>query len=259
MFKEQDNMRPGPTPERVLAICRIVAGGEISSFEIFKLSELDENTTSSEESIRRSIDAAEELGLIKKKTDKYLLNIKEEDLVSAEAFRKCVVTKAFENSKTTFFQLTEWFINNEEQALKLNRFDDYAAIAAKTGVETITENDVLGWRFWMRFLGHAYQYNKTLIPNMKVRLEDALESVKPNTQMTCTKFISWIKENIPEAASACSKEQLPLALSNGLRTLHNEGKVELIRTRDAVKIKLYPLSGVQQELNEFSDIIIKEV
>ena len=259
MFKEQDNMRPGPTPERVLAICRVVATGEVSSFEIFKLSELDENTTSSEEAIRRSIDAAEELELIKKKGDKFILNIEKEDLASSTTFRKCVVNRVFRNSKTTFFKLTEWFIENEEQALKLNRFDDYAAIAAKTGVDTITENDVLGWRFWMRYLGHAYQYNKTLIPNMKVRLEDAIDNIEPNTQMTCTKFVAWIKENVPEAAKACGKEQLPLAISNGLRTLHSEGRIELIRTRDAVKVKMYPLSGVQQELNEFSDIIVKEV
>ena len=45
MFKEQDNMRPGPTPERVLAVCRIISKGEYSSLDIFKLLELNENTT----------------------------------------------------------------------------------------------------------------------------------------------------------------------------------------------------------------------
>ena len=45
----------------------------------------------------------------------------------------------------------------------LSKFDEYAAEASKAGLRTVTENDVLGWRFWMRYLGHAYQYNKTLI------------------------------------------------------------------------------------------------
>ena len=107
----------------------------------------------------------------------------------------------------------------------------------------------------MRYLGFAYQYNKTLIPNMKTRIEDALSGLPKNTKMTCTQFVSWIKENIPEAASACSEASLPLAVSNGLRVLSNEGTIELISTRDAVRTSLYPLNGV--ELNDFSEIIVR--
>ncbi len=107
----------------------------------------------------------------------------------------------------------------------------------------------------MRYLGFAYQYNKTLIPNMKTRIEDALAEVPKNTKMTCTQFVGWIKENIPEAALACSEASLPLAVSNGLRLLNNEGVIELISTRDAVRTSLYPLNGV--ELNDFSEIIVR--
>ena len=107
----------------------------------------------------------------------------------------------------------------------------------------------------MRYLGFAYQYNKTLIPNMKTRIEDALFDVPQGIKMTCTQFVSWIKENIPEAASACSEAALPLAVSNGLRILNNEDKIELISTRDAVRTSLYPINGV--ELNDFYEIIIR--
>ncbi len=67
MFKENDNMRPGPTPERVLAICRLVGKGSYSFQDLFKLTELDMDSKTEEESIRRSIEAAEELKLIGKK------------------------------------------------------------------------------------------------------------------------------------------------------------------------------------------------
>ena len=107
----------------------------------------------------------------------------------------------------------------------------------------------------MRYLGFAYQYNKTLIPNMKTRIEDALCDLPKNTKMTCTQFVGWIKENIPEAASACSEALLPLAVSNGLRVLNNEGMIEFVSTRDAVRTSLYPLNGV--ELNDFSEIIVR--
>ena len=256
MFKENDNMRPGPTPERVLAICRLVNQGSYTSQDLFKLSELDPESKFEEEAIRRSIDAAEELNLIVKTGDKYSINIPEVTLTSAVDFRKAISPIIFANNKSTFFRLTEWYIANSELTQGINRFDDFAAIAAKNGVESITENDVLGWRFWMRYLGYAYQYNKTLIPNMKVRLGDVLETVEPGTKMTAAQFVMWLKENLPETALSCKNQELSLAVSNGLRTLHEEGRIELISTMDAAKINLFKLVGVS--LNDFSEIIVKE-
>ena len=250
MFKENDNMRPGPTPERVLAICRLVNQGSYTTQDLYKLCTLNEQVEMNDEAIRSSIDAAEELGFIEESGDKYVLKIDEQYLESAQTYRKLVSSVVFKNEKSTFFKLTEWFILHTDDILKINKFDDFAATAAKNGVPSITENDILGWRFWMRYLGFAYQYNKTLIPNMKTRLEDALESVPQNTKMTCTQFVSWLKENLPEAAAACSDAGLPLAISNGLRILNNEKKIELISTRDAIRTSLYPLNGV--ELNDFS-------
>ena len=255
MFKENDNMRPGPTPERVLAICRLVNQGAYTTQDLYKLCALDDEVEMHDEAIRSSIDAAEELGFIEKSGEKYDLKIDEKALESAQTFRKLVSSVVFKNEKCTFFKLTEWFILHADEVYKLNKFDDFAATAAKSGVPSITENDVLGWRFWMRYLGFAYQYNRTLIPNMKTRLEDAMESVSENTKMTCTQFVSWLKENLPEAAAACSYAALPLAISNGLRILNNEKKIELISTRDAVRTSLYPLNGV--ELNDFSEIVVR--
>lgn len=255
MFKENDNMRPGPTPERVLAICRLVNQGNYTSQDLFRLSELDPDSKFEEEAIRRSIEAAEELKLIIKNGDKYSVNIPGSSLESATAFRRVISPIIFANKKSTFFRLTEWYIANSDMTQGINRFDDFAAMSAKNGVESISENDVLGWRFWMRYLGHAYQYNKTLIPNMKVRLGDVLETVEPGTKMTAAQFVIWLKENVPEVASSCTNQGLSLAVSNGLRTLHEEGTVELISTMDAAKTGLFKLVGVS--LNDFSEIIVK--
>lgn len=256
MFKEKDTMRPGPTPERVLAICRLLEKEAYTASELQQLCELDKAATASEE-VRRSIEAAEELNLIQKQGDKYILIVDGGKLSSARVFRRTVAPLIFSNRNSTFFKLTEWFISNANQVFTLNGFDDFAAVAAKTGVDGIKENDVLGWRFWMRYLGHAYQYNKTLIPNMKVRMEDAMSGLEKGSRMSCVQFVAWLRENIPEAASSCSNAELPLAVSNGLRTLQSEGEIELIATRDAIRTSLYPLRGV--ETNDFSDIVIKEI
>lgn len=256
MFKENDSMRPGPTPERVLAICRLLERNAYGQTELYKLSQLS-NEAVSEESVKHSVQAAKELGLIKEDKGKYVFAMNADSLESAKSFRRMIAPVIFERSDSTFFKLTEWFIANSDKVLELSKFDEYAAEASKSGLVSITENDVLGWRFWMRFLGHAYQYSKTLIPNMNIRLEDAMSELPRGTHMTCSQFVVWLKEHVPEAATSCNERSLPLAVSNGLRTLQEEGKIEMIATKDAIRTGLYPLRGVDK--NDFSDIVIKEV
>ncbi len=256
MFKENDSMRPGPTPERVLAICRLVEGIPCDQNELYKLSQLGDEGIS-EEAVSHSVQVAKELGLIKDKNGKFVLAIDSNALDSAISFRRMIAPIIFAQTSSTFFKLTEWFIANSDKVLELSKFDEYAAEASKAGLDTVTENDVLGWRFWMRFLGHAYQYNKTLIPNMNIRLADAMVNLPRDTHMTCTQFVLWLKEHVPEAAASCDEGSLPLAISNGLRTLQDEGKIELIAVKDAIRTSLYPLRGVDK--NDFSDIVVKEV
>ena len=262
MFKKNDKMRPGPTPERVLAVCRLVdqGRGSYTIQDLFRLCALDDDANTNDEAIRSSIDAAEELEFIEKSNDqKYRLKTDQKNIESANAFRKAVSCAALKNKDSTFFKLTSWFISHSDDVLLLNRFSEFAATVAKSeaGLQSLTDNDVLGWRFWMRCLGIAYQYKGTLIPNMKIRLEDAFElgKVPKDTCMNCIQFVSWLKENLPEAAAACTERQLPLALSNGLRILNSEKKIELISTMDAVRTSLSHMEGA--EINDFSEIIIR--
>ena len=97
MFKENDNMRPGPTPERVLAVCRLISQGSYTNQEIYKECALSEDADLNDEAIRSSIDSAEELGFIKRNNDKYVLVIEEKYLDSAQAFRRLVSSVAFKN------------------------------------------------------------------------------------------------------------------------------------------------------------------
>lgn len=260
--KKNDNMDQGPTPERVLAICRMVDQGQGSYTieDLYRLCILDEDASSHDDSIRSSINVAEELGFIEKSDDKrYKLKIDQENISSATAFRKAVSNVAFRDRDSKFFKLTSWFIKYPDKVMGLYKFDDFKATAAKSeeGLKSITEKDVLGWRFWMRWLGFAYQYNSTLIPNMKTRLEDAFElgKIPKDTKLTCRQFVSWMKTNMPETAAACTEENLPIAISNGLRILDKEKKIKLISTMDAVRTSLSHIDGA--EFNSFSDIVIK--
>ena len=86
MFKENDNMRPGPTPERVLAVCRLISQGSYTNQDIYKECALNEDADLNDEAIRSSIDSAEELGFIKKSEDRYELVIDEKYLDTAQEY-----------------------------------------------------------------------------------------------------------------------------------------------------------------------------
>ena len=257
MFLDNEKIRPAATPERVLAICRLVGYQKYTKEEINQLCALDKGAKMNDESRRNSFMAAEELGLIELVNGKYILKISEKDLENPVTFRRAISPIIFSRINTTFFKFTEWFILNSEVIYSLNKFEDIAAMAAKSGIDEISENAVLGIRFWLYYLGHAYQYNNTIIPNMKVRLEDALRVIPKGTVMTNIEFVDWLKANIPEARAACTYEKLPLAVSNGLRILNNENKIELQQRMDAVKTELYPIAS--EKINDFWKIEIKEI
>lgn len=257
MFKKHyDRMRPGATPERVLAIARMIADKPLKTIEVAKLCELKDDVSAPSEGVRYSINTAEELGLIKGQGEKYEFIANPEVISSPVRFRRYAAHRLLTNTETTFFKVTEWFVSANADVLPINTFATYAAEAVKSGIDHVDENDILGWRFWARFLGCAYQYGTTLIPNLCVRLQDAMQPFQAEQEIGSMEFLNWLKKNVPEAASSCSQTELCLAVSNGLRTLNDLGKIDIISANDAEKVHMYPLDGVR--LNDFSSILVKE-
>lgn len=257
MFKKHyDRMRPGATPERVLSIVRMIAQQPLSQMEVAKFCELRDDVSVASEGIRYTLGAAEELGLIENQEGRYRFAADPAAITSPTCFRQYIASKVFSKTDTTFFKVTEWFISANEAVLPLSRFATFAAEMAKSGIDHVDENDILGWRFWVRFLGIAYQYEATLIPNMCGRLRDSMREFAIGQEISGTEYLAWLKANLPEVASSCTQTQLCLAVSNGLRTLQELGKIDIISANDAEKVYLYPLPGVR--LNDFSAILIKE-
>ena len=257
MFKKHyDRMRPGATPERVLAIARMIRQKPMGQMEVAKLCELRDDVSALSEGIRYTLAAAEELGLIENREGKYHFVAEDQAVASPSGFRRYVSPRVLSKGDTTFFKTTEWFVSSNKAVLPLNTFATVAAEIVKSGLSHVDENDVLGWRFWIRFLGLGYQYEKTLIPNLCIRLQDAMHNIPVGTEMSGTEFLTWLKTNVPEATSSCTQAGLCLAVSNGLRTLHDLGKIQIASANDAEKVYLYPLPGVRR--NDFSAILVKE-
>lgn len=262
MFKANpDGMRMEPTPERVLSVCRLVAHESMTRDDVRRDMTLGSSDEKEADQIAKSIHVAlEELSLIRSQADKLVLAVNPAVIASPAAFRRYVSSRVFFAKDTTFYMFTKWLISQNERIFGLKTWE---ALAKTCGSEVkelsaLKDNAVLGWRFWAAFLGIGYLSGTMIIPNMKLRLQDILaaaytEKFRYNETVLAQDFMRWLGPKIPEAEI---NGPLPLALSAGLRTLHEVGLIRLETWSDSVPVMLYYVDG--DPVNSFTHISVKE-
>ena len=261
MFKTNpDFMRMAPTPERVLAVCRLVAQKPISESDLRDAMSLL-NTDVDIQPITESVNVAlSELDLIKNQNGLLTLAVDEKIISSPTEFRRYVSEKVFQKKDSTFYMFTRWAIAQNERLFSLTNWESMAKTCAQEHAElkALNENAVVGWRFWAAFLGLGYLSGTMIIPNMKLRLEDVIrmkfaKKFKYNEAVRATDFIAWLSGKLPEVDMT---GKLPLALSAALRTLHELHIIELATWQDGEKIMLYFVDG--EPINDFTHVTVKE-
>lgn len=262
MFKvNPDGMRMEPTPERVLSVCRLVSHKSMSRDEVRKAMTLGDYDEKALDQINKSINVAlEELSLIKTDADNLVLAVDPRVIASPKAFRRYVSARVLSAKETTFYMFTQWFISQNEQIFAYKSWNDLAKVSSSEIAElsSLPENAVYGWRFWAAFLGIGYLSGTTIIPNMKLRVEDILatkytEKFKYDETILAQDFILWLSAKLPEVKIG---SKLPLALSAALRTLHEIGLIKLETWSDSTPVMLYYVDG--DPINSFTHISVKE-
>lgn len=262
MFKvNPDGMRMEPTPERVLSVCRLIAHKSMTRDEVRRAMTLGDNDDKEIDQIDKSINVAlGELSIIKAEADNLVLAVDQNVIASTTAFRRYVSARVFSAKDTTFHMFTKWMISQNERIFSLRSWEGMSATCRGEVKElsSLNENSVLGWRFWAAFLGLGYLSGTMIIPNMKLRLEDVLattytEKFKFNETILAQDFVLWLSTKMPEVDIG---DKLPLALSAGLRTLHELGLIELKTWSDSTPIMLYRVDG--DPINSFTHISVKE-
>lgn len=262
MFKvNPDGMRMEPTPERVLSVCRLIAHESMTRDDVRKAMTLGINDGKELDQITKSINVAlEELSLIKAQADKLVLAVDPAVIASSTVFRRYVSSRVFSAKDTTFYMFTKWLISQNERVFAMKTWEGMAKTcgAGVKELSAVNENAVLGWRFWAAFLGIGYLSGTMIIPNMKLRLQDILattytEKFKYNETILAQDFMLWLSSKMPEVEIG---SKLPLALSAGLRTLHEVGLIKLETWSDSTPIMLYYVDG--DPINGFTHISVKE-
>ena len=262
MFKKNpDGMRMEPTPERVMSVCRLVAQQKVTKDDIREILTLGKVGEKELDEIDKSIGvASEELGVIRMKDNYYELAVSLDVVSSSEAFRRFVAARVFGQSDTTFSMFTKWMIAQNDRLFSLDKWEVMAVTSGEDNTELalVDENAVLGWRFWATFLGLGYLNRTMFLPNMKTRLQDVFatsysQRFKYGETVRATEFVDWLSGKIPEADLS---NKLPLAVSAGLRTLHELGLITLETWRDSNRIMLFFVDG--DPINDFSHITVRE-
>ena len=262
MFKSNpDSMRMEPTPERVLAVCRTVAQESISREDLRNLLTLGLAGDKEVDEINKSIAVAQdELGLIQQKDNKLVFVGPQSAIDTTKAFRQYVSSMVFSRKDSTFVMFTRWLIAKNDSLFAMQKWENMAEACSKevSELSAVNENSVLGWRFWAAFLGLGYLNGTMILPNLKTRIQDILatsydKSFRYGDTVRATDFILWLSNKLPEADLS---GKLPLAVSAGLRTLHELGFIKLETWQDSNRVMLFYVDG--ERINEFSHITVWE-
>lgn len=262
MFRQApDSMIPDPTPERVFSLCRLLAYQSMSREELVEALSLGKPSKTNYSEIGAALSVAQnDLWAVRIQDGVYQLTVAPEVVQSPDQFRRFVASKAFTETSSRFVLFTRWYIAQNEGVFTINTWEARAKTAEKevAALKGLRENDALGWRFWAAFLGIGYLSGTALIPNMKQRLADVFAAKLQPTfsygePILAKSFFAWLDQELPEVDLS---QEIPMAVSAGLRTLHELGAIQLESRRDTEKVFLYYVSGDQW--NTISHITVKE-
>lgn len=260
MFK--DKMKTTPIPERVYSLVCALIKRPLSKDELREALEPKVCQTGNTKYFADVYEAALELELISEKENEVSLRIEKKHLANLQTFRKYVMPIIFNMKSSMFYKVTKAYVNANEKVFEFNMISAMGSFIQERLDEpmNILKEHMLGWRFWVSFLGVGILHNDNmLIPTMYKQLVDVLDLVdyQPNKEYTANEFLALIEPYCHFAFDLnSSNKELSLALSNGIRMLHDMGYIEIKDELDATGVwHFYKVDGLQ---NKFSHIKIRE-
>ena len=248
----QEKMVTPAIPERVYTLCKIVEKKPISNNEIKEKMEPGFlNNSSSYYTDYRN--AAEELKLISISDNMVSLAVDSSVIKTTAAMRKYIngMLEEFQNGQ--FYQVTKTYFELDSSILKGEK--NVANLAPMISQKTNRPVDAMAmraWRFWVSFLGMGYLQDMFIIPNADVFLKDLIEIVgfEKNRRYSFGEFIGRISLYAKIIMNTDpTNRSLNYGMSNGLRSLHDAGIIQLehILDQDDIwnlyQLKAHPISG----------------
>lgn len=239
------------TPERVYSLCKLAYTKKYSSDELRELLYIPIVQDKGSDTFKNIYKFAQNADLIKENSDFTVsCTLNEDEIESLESFRKAMNKRIFNGYSRNFSKFTAWYIARgdkvtlekakqlEDEYKKEHKSNDYGSM--------YNDTNILAWREWAKFLGFGFVHDGILIPNIHLRLQDALDDIEleKNKPIAFREFLSELSKLCPEVDSGILFENnkgqsviepnnISFALSMGLRTLHDKQLIKLIYTKDS--------------------------
>ena len=204
----EDRMKTSAIPERVYSLCQAVKSRSMLESDLRELLEPSGlgGTTKYFGTVR---DAAKQLGLISIKEGNISLAVESKYVYSYDSMREYIICNIDAISDGLFFKVSQEYISMNEQVFRYKGVSEAALVEhmSKMIGFPVYEDDMRAWRFWATYLGLGNLHDMLLLHNMYQYLKAVLVVIK--------------------------MKKINLAMSSGLRALHDEGIIQLSHKLDS--------------------------
>ncbi|MBO9128581.1 hypothetical protein [Bacillus sp. 165] len=205
---------------------------------------------------------------------KVKLKVDKENVANPEAFRRIVSKLGLSNPNLMFYRFTSWYLMRGESIFAETSKD--LAVAFNSEMQfgddipnKYNDTNINAWKKWACFLGYGFQHGGIVIPNTDVRLIDLIadSTLFKGEFIPFAEFMGWLASVSPEldggelfnrnkGETILPSQHLSLGLSSGLRTLHDQGVIELHYQSDALDTWFLTRCNTHEIVMEVSEIKI---
>ena len=233
-------------PARVFALYKIVAAKkEITRTELKKYMEPEDISGKSSYFVA-IIKAAIELKIICEQDGMIRPIVPKEQMKTISDLRRHAITILPGMEQEEFWQCSNIIVNMNEKIYMFDSLSDSRLTQFLTDKlnHNVTEQAMRGWRFWAQFLGFGLVNNMTFLPNAYLYIKSVIKllDLEKNKEYSMDEFVNKFREygEVMLSEKATDKT-LNIAMSNGLRQLHDSGEIALKHGSDQeINWFLYP-------------------
>lgn len=236
MFK--DKMKHEAIPERVFALCDLVKNKPVNESVAKEYFEPEALKGSSYFPMVRNAASQNQLGLVHVIDKKISLAVDKNVIDSLETMREYIIGHIGRIRDSLFYETSQAYFDLNEKVYQYSSVTEQALMEElqKNMTRRLDVDDMRAWRFWAAYLGFGHlarantQTQMNFLPNLYRYLHTAvsLSGLEKEKEYRIDDFINAIQPICDIAMKdAINSRRLNMAMSYGLRMMHDNGEIEL--------------------------------
>lgn len=165
-----------------------------------------------------------------------------------EAFKEYIRNALFKSNESLFQNITRELISYNIDKIVFHR--DVDIISELKLSQNITNEDVLAYRFWSKYLGYSYNLLREFLIINPYKYIDSLNEkfIKKNNRITMRKYIEILQHSDSIFTNITKENEISEPIGMALKTLEGNNRIKLILENDAED--LWRLKNITEYDNE---------